>query len=297
MQSMTGFAVRRGAGLGQAWMWELRGVNGKGLELRLKLPDGIDALEPQVRARLQAALSRGNVSASLRLQRDGGDAAAGLQVDPGALEAAVHALRAAEAAATGAGVALAPSRASDLLMLRGVLSAPAEAADADALRAALLGDLDAVLTDFTADRAREGAALRTILLAHLGTIEGLLGTARTEAALRPAQVEAGLHAALARLKSLPEAPDAGRLAQELALIAVRQDITEELDRLDAHVVAARVLISDTAPAGRKLDFLAQEFMREANTLCSKAQSTGLTRVGLDLKSAIDQMREQLQNVE
>ncbi len=294
IQSMTAYASRSGALPGRGWSWELRGVNGRGLDLRLRLPEGIDGLEPAARAALAARLVRGNVSATLRMTRDEGEAA--LAVDPARLATALAALGTVAAAARAAGLDLAPVSASDILNLRGVLI-PAPAEGQEGLMAALTADLGLALDDFVAMRRAEGRALAAIIAGQLDRIEALLAEAAAAAHARRDEARATLTAALRRVfEDVPEA-DQTRVAQELALIALRTDVAEEIDRLTAHVAAARGLIAGSEPAGRRLDFLAQEFNREANTLCSKAQSAALTRIGLDLKAVIDQMREQIQNVE
>lgn len=296
MQSMTGFATRRGQGLGQVWHWELRGVNGKGLDLRLRLPEGIEGLEPALRARLAARLSRGHVSLTLRLARD--PSADPLRLNPAVLGAVLTALDRVGRAAVARGITLAPTSAAEILALRGVLDAASvEDEDMAPLRAALLADLDPLLDAFVAARRAEGAALSAVIAARIDRIEALTHEARAEAAARAPAVARTLAEALARVTAEAQGIDPARIAQELALIALRQDVAEELDRLTAHVAQARRHLADPDPVGRKLDFLMQEFLREANTLCSKSQSAGLTRIGLDLKTAIDQMREQVQNVE
>ncbi|NEX45151.1 YicC/YloC family endoribonuclease [Pseudotabrizicola algicola] len=296
--SMTGFAARKGQGAGYVWAWDIRSVNGKGLDLRLRLPDWIDGLELAVRAELQKALSRGNVSLSLKVSREqGGEAEAALLVKVPVLDAVLAALQRVEDAAMKAGVTLAQATAADVLAMRGVLETGAADEDTSALRAALLADLPALLADFAAMRAAEGAAMQGVIAAQLDQIAALTAAAQAEAEARRDTAAATLREALARVLDHAEGVDAGRLAQELALLAVKQDVTEELDRLGAHVAAARALLAEAGPVGRKFDFLMQEFMREANTLCSKAQALALTRIGLDLKTVIDQMREQVQNVE
>lgn len=297
MISMTGFAARRGGGLGYGWTWDLRSVNGKGLDLRLRLPDWIEGLELAIRAELQKALTRGNVSLTLKVAQDGGDDAAAFRLNPHQLSAALAALAEVEEAAMSAGLTLRQPTAADVLTLRGVLDQTQQDQDTAPLRAAILADLPGLLADFAAMRAREGAALSAVLTAQLDRIAALTAEAQREAATRAEAQAETLRDAMARVLSTTDAVDEGRLAQELALLAVKTDVTEELDRLAAHVDAARAHVSDTGPSGRKLDFLMQEFMREANTLCSKAQSLALTRIGLDLKTVIDQMREQVQNVE
>jgi uncharacterized protein (TIGR00255 family) len=297
MISMTGFAARRGGGLGYGWTWDLRSVNGKGLDLRLRLPDWIEGLELAVRAELQKALTRGNVSLTLKVAQDGGDDAAAFRLNPHQLSAALAALAEVEEAAMSAGLTLRQPTAADVLTLRGVLDQTQQDQDTAPLRTAILADLPALLADFAAMRAGEGAALAAVLNSQLDRIAALTAEAQREAATRSATQADTLRDAMARVLAATDVVDESRLAQELALLAVKTDVTEELDRLAAHVDAARAHVADPAPSGRKLDFLTQEFMREANTLCSKAQSLALTRIGLDLKTVIDQMREQVQNVE
>lgn len=297
MISMTGFAARRGGGLGYGWTWDLRSVNGKGLDLRLRLPDWIEGLELAVRAELQQALARGNVSLTLKVAQDGGDDAPAFRLSPHQLSAALSALAEVEQAAMAAGLTLRQPTAADVLTLRGVLDQTQQDQDTTPLRAAIMADLPPLLADFAAMRTREGAALAAVLFAQLDRIAALTAEAQREAAARTATQAESLREGVARVLAATDTLDEGRLAQELALLAVKTDVTEELDRLAAHVDAARAHVVDAAPSGRKLDFLMQEFMREANTLCSKAQSLALTRIDLDLKTVIDQMREQVQNVE
>jgi uncharacterized protein (TIGR00255 family) len=295
--SMTGFAARKGQGAGFGWAWDLRSVNGKGLDLRLRVPDWIDGLEAALRAELGRALGRGNVSLSLRVAREGGDAEAAMRVNPQALAAVLRALGEVEAAAMSAGVTLAQATAADVLGVRGVMETSAADEDMGPLRAAILADLPALLAEFNAMRAAEGAALQGVIAGQLDRIEALTGEARIEAEARREATAEALRDALAKVLANADGVDEARLTQELAMIAVKNDVTEELDRLTAHLAAARVLLAEGGPVGRKFDFLMQEFMREANTLCSKAQAMALTRIGLDLKTVIDQMREQVQNVE
>jgi uncharacterized protein (TIGR00255 family) len=296
--SMTGFAAARGQGAGHSWAWDIRAVNGKGLDLRLRVPDWIDGLELALRGELTRALQRGNVSLSLKVARDGlADGAEGLRVNTPALAQVLAALKQVEDAAMEAGVTLGQPTGADVLAVRGVLDTSSAEIDTAPLRAAILADLPALLRDFNAMRAAEGAALHAVITAQLDRIATLTAEAATEAQARRDASAATLRDALARVLANAEGVDETRLAQELALIAVKNDVTEELDRLSAHVQAARALLAEAAPVGRKFDFLMQEFMREANTLCSKSQALALTRIGLDLKTVIDQMREQVQNVE
>ncbi len=297
IRSMTGFAVRRGQGAdGSAWAWEMRAVNGRGFDLRLRLPEGIDGLEAGARKLVGAAVTRGSVTLSLRLERATGAAVA--RVDPQALSAALAALQQVRRGAEAEGLVLAPPAATDILALRGVLdTSGAVAPDMAALGADLLADLPALIGEFDAMRCQEGAALAAILTAQIDRIAALTVAAGAALGPRRAHLAEALREGLARLSETAPAADPARLEQELALLYVKSDVTEELDRLRAHVQAARGHLAQGGPVGRKLDFLTQEFNREANTLCSKAQSAELTRIGLDLKAVIDQMREQVQNVE
>lgn len=296
--SMTGFAARRGQGAGHSWGWDIRSVNGKGLDLRLRVPDWIDGLELALRGELAKAMGRGNVSLSLRVARDGmADGTEGLRVNVPALAAVLRAMAEVEQTAMDAGLTLAPANAADVLAVRGVLDTSAAEIDTAAVRAAILADLPPLLAEFATMRASEGAALHAIIAGQLDELARLTTAASVEAAARRDAASSALRDALARVLANADGVDETRLAQELALIAVKNDVTEELDRLTAHIAAARALLSEPGSVGRKFDFLMQEFMREANTLCSKAQSLALTRIGLDLKTVIDQMREQVQNVE
>lgn len=295
-QSMTGYATRRGQGAGYSWVWDVRSVNGKGLDLRLRVPDWIEGLEAQVRAALGKAASRGSISLGLKVSREAGDES-GLQVNKPVLRAMLKALNEVEAVAMETGITLGQASQADVLGLRGVLEQTSAEQDTGPLLKALVADLGPLLTDFTAMRTSEGAALHQVISAQLGQVSALTALAVTEAENRRAAAATSLRENLARVLDNADGADESRVAQELALLTVKSDVTEELDRLRAHIDAAQALLAETAPVGRKFDFLMQEFMREANTLCSKAQALALTRVGLDLKTVIDQMREQVQNVE
>ncbi|WP_170338598.1 YicC/YloC family endoribonuclease [Ruegeria arenilitoris] len=295
IKSMTGFASGKGALGPHSWSWELRSVNGKGLDMRLRVPDWLTGLEAALRADMSKQISRGNVTLSLRVARE--ETAAELKLNEGAMSAALDALAQAEELAVNKGVALAPSKASDLLMLKGMLDAAAEDDDPAPLVEALKSEFGSLLAEFVTMRRDEGQALASVLSAQLDQIQTLTEQATELAERRKEAMADTLRQNLARVMENSQGADPDRVAQELALIAVKADITEELDRLAAHVVAARALLEQEAPVGRKLDFLMQEFNREANTLCSKSQNSELTSVGLELKAVIDQLREQVQNVE
>jgi uncharacterized protein (TIGR00255 family) len=295
IKSMTGFATKSGTHGPHSWSWELRAVNGKGLDLRVRVPDWIPALESGLRKALAAGVARGNVTLGLRVMREEGGGA--LAVNMSQLATVLDALGRIEAAAMDAGVSLAPSKATDIVTMRGVLEQAVAEDDNDALATVLLSEFQDVLADFNAVRSTEGAALATVMRDQLAQIETLTDEAANLAQARGALTAAAMQRNLARVMDNVDAIEPDRIAAELALIAVKADITEEIDRLRAHVVAAHMLLDGSEPVGRKLDFLMQEFNREANTLCAKAQNNDLTRVGLALKAVIDQLREQVQNVE
>ena len=292
MKSMTGFAARTGAGLGFGWTMDIRGVNGKGLSLRTRVPDWIDGLDQAVRAAVTAEVPRGSVQISMRVTRDEGGS--GFTLDKGGLDAALSALAQVQDAALEAGLDVVAPSAAEVLSLRGVI--PTEGEVPEGLLQAIMADVKALLADFQGMRAQEGAQLKDTMTRALAEIAALTDASATALeARRDAQAE-GLRSALKRVAQ-EVSVDEARLAQELALIAVRSDVTEEVDRLRAHLDAAHALLGQDGPIGRKFDFLSQEFNREANTLCSKAQFAELTSIGLDLKVVIDQLREQIQNVE
>jgi len=293
---MTGFAALKGEAEGVRWRWELRSVNARGLDLRLRLPEGLDDLEPVLRKALAAALSRGNVSLGLRVHSDG--ATSGAVLDETQLERVILALKSVEQRAQNAGLALDSTSAAGILSLKGVLDAPDNSeSDQAGLVAALKADIKPLIDSFVAARAAEGRALEEILAGQLARIGKLVGSAADAAQARLQTTRETLTQNLAKVMENTDGADEGRVAQELAMLAVKADVAEEIDRLGAHIVAANELLQSDGSVGRKFDFLMQEFNREANTLCAKSGSGDLTRIGLDLKTVIDQMREQVQNVE
>ncbi len=294
-QSMTAYASRTGAHDGVSWQWEMRGVNARGLDLRLRIPDGLDGLEAAARSAMTKALSRGNVTLNLRLTRE--DASQALALDTAQLDRVLGALDTIQERAFSMGVTLGQPTAADVLATRGVVMTASRDDATPELLAALEADIAHVIADFVAMRKSEGAALQAVIAGQLDDIATLVDQAAKAADARRADVQTTLTTALRRIMDDISEIDETRIAQELALLAVKADVTEEIDRLRTHVAAAKILNLDPKPVGRKLDFLAQEFNREANTLCSKAGAAALTAVGLDLKAVIDQMREQIQNVE
>lgn len=291
---MTAFAHRRGQIGSLGFEWEARSVNGRGLDLRLRLPDGLEGLEPAVRSAVTARLTRGHVAVTLRLSRPLREGI--FAIDSEQLDRVLDGIRAVQARAREKGLTLAPPSVSDVLAQRGVVVMGA-ATEEEGLHGALLQGLDAVLDDLLAMREAEGRALARVIAEQVDAIARLVEEAAELARTRLEETRQKLPEALRRVTAELAHADEDRLAQELALIALRSDVTEEIDRLRVHVETARALVTDPKPAGRRLDFLAQEFNRETNTLCSKAGHAALTRIGLDLKAAIDQMREQVQNVE
>lgn len=291
--SMTGFADSQGALDNVRWRWEVKSVNGRGLDLRLRFPLGLDGIEQAARVLAGERFRRGNVQATLTFEPQDGSRA--LKVDTAALAAAVRIAREV-ASETG----LAPARVDGLLALKGVLvqdEALAIETPARAARdAALLESLSLAFDALVRARASEGAKLEAALAGLLGTIEELTRDAIAVAATIPARLRDKLLAQVNDLLASKEFPEE-RIVQEVALLAAKADVREELDRLAAHVEEARALIASCESVGRRLDFLAQELNREANTLCSKSADIQLTRIGLSLKTAIDQFREQAQNVE
>ena len=292
--SMTAVASRTGVLGNLTWAWDIRSVNARGLDLRLRIPDSLDGLEAHLRKTLGAALARGNVTLNLRLAREEG--ASTLSVDPAQLDVVLQALDQVQERAFEMGVTLAQPNAADVLNQRGVLTtAKTERDDADLIKA-LTADFEPLLAALQDMRGAEGAALHQVVTVQIDEIETLVADAAHAANARKPAMEKTLKTALQRVAEAVDF-DQPRIAQELALIAVKADVTEEIDRLIAHIAAARALLASDGPIGRKLDFLSQEFNREANTLCAKAGSPALTAIGLSLKSVIDQMREQIQNVE
>ncbi len=292
--SMTGFAESQGQIPSGKWRWEVKSVNGRGLDVRLRVPPGFDHLESPVRLLAAGRMRRGNLQISLDFEKTA--APGGLHVDRAALAAAVGLAEELAAAHPG----LAPARIDGLLALKGVIVPEDETALSDEAKAerdrALLESLGKAFAALAEARATEGKKLAAIMGGQADEIEKLTRKAATLAAAQPDAQRARLEAQLSDLMA-PGAVAPDRLEQEVALLAVRADVREELDRLAAHVGEARRLMGLNEPVGRKLDFLAQEFNREANTLCSKSADAALTRTGLDLKAVIDQFREQAANVE
>lgn len=293
LQSMTGFARLDGQIGRYQWAWELRSVNGKGLDIRLRLPPGFERLEAETRKHLGQVFSRGNVQASLSVQASAGKVEA--VINDAALDA-VMALR----ERLGDRIDPAPLKLDTLLSIRGVVDFKEEdegEGAVDALDQAVLQGLDKASASMKAMREREGEALRTVLGGQIDVIERLALVVELDPSRSPDQIRARLEAQIAALLDSPQGFDRDRLYAEVALMATKADVREEIDRLKAHVAAARELLAKGGPVGRKLDFIAQEFNRESNTICSKSNSAAVTAAGIELKVVIDQFREQVQNLE
>ena len=293
LTSMTGFARADGALGATTWTWEVRSVNGRGLDVRLRLPAGSEGLEPGVRAAVARRLVRGSLSVALNLRRS--DGATELRVNEAALGQLLIAVEGIRARLNAP-----PPRAELLLGIKGVIEVverEESAAEARARSEAILATLADALDELVRTRSAEGDRLAAVIAEQLDAMARLVGRIETEPSRSPAAIRQRLKEQIARLLETGAALEESRLLQEVALLATRADIAEELKRLAVHIAAARDLITAPRPAGRQLDFLAQELNREANTLCAKAADAEVTRAGLELKAVIDQMREQVQNIE
>ena len=293
IKSMTGFARADGTTGPLGWHWELRSVNGRGLDIRLRVPPGFESMEAQIREAVGQRIARGNLTISLNVKRAHGQVQ--IQLNEAALKQVLQALDRLKAS-----VPVGPPSAEALLGIKGVLELvePEESeAETQSRTQAMLASLSEAIDDLVRARAEEGRRLQAIVLDQLTTIEGLVATIERSPARSPAAVKQRLKEQVGRLVETGTSFEETRLYQEAVLLATRADTEEELKRLTAHIAAARQLLQSQEPAGRRMDFLAQEFNREANTLCSKANDADTTRAGLELKAVIDQMREQVQNVE
>ena len=293
LASMTGFARGQGGAGSYAWAWELKSVNSKGLDLKLRLPPGWEAVEPGVRARASEVLSRGSVFANLTVSREG--AAPVARINESALNAVLAALKGLEGKVAGA-----PPSLDGILALKGVMEvSEAEESESErsAAEAAVVAGFGEALKGLAEMRRIEGQALGKILSARLSEIGALAARAEAAPGRKPEAIKARLAEQVATLLEASQRFDADRLHQEAIMLATKIDIREELDRLAAHVAQAKKLIADGGPIGRKLDFLSQELNRESNTVCSKANDLELTNIGLELKAVVEQFREQVQNLE
>ena len=294
---MTGYARAQGSDERRRWVWEARSVNGRNLEIRCRVPQGFDRLENPARAAIGNRMKRGNVSLTLTIASE-------QQGKPLRINRALLAELAGLVEEVRKGTGAAAPTADGLLRVRGVIEEEEGADESEealaTLDRALSGTLDEVLKALAAARAAEGRALAVVIDRHVGEIEELCKRAADRAAAQIGTVRARFESQLAELLDRAPPLSEERFAQEVALLVGKADVREELDRLAAHIAQARTLLADARPdnpVGRKFDFLCQEFNREANTLCSKSADIELTRIGIDLKGAIERLREQVQNVE
>jgi uncharacterized protein (TIGR00255 family) len=293
LTSMTGFARASGVTGRLRWTWELKTVNGRTLDVRVRVPQGFDATEALARAAIAARLGRGTCYANLTTTRDGGTPT--VRVNRQALDTVVAALDLIKDH-----VEATPPSLDGLLAIRGVMEVVEPEEDESARQAeatSLLNGLQAAVSELVEMREGEGAALARVLHERLDELADLSSRAESLPAREPEAVKARLAEQLKALLDTGLTLDPERLHQEAVLLAGKADVREELDRLNAHIITARELIAAGGAVGRKLDFLSQELGREANTLCSKSNDIALTRIGLDLKATIEQFREQVQNVE
>jgi len=292
LSSMTGFSRESGFSAPIRWAWEIKTVNSKGLDLRLRLPPGFDSLDAPVRAAISKILARGACYANLTVTRESPSVTARINH-----ELLAHLMESLATMSRPENIG--PLTMDGLLGVRGVIETGEAEEDEAALvqaQAEILAGLGAALAQLQAMRDSEGAALCVVLTQRLDRIETLTRAADASPARQPQAVRERLRQSLAQLGDLGRLDDA-RLYQEAVLLAAKADIREELDRLHSHVVAARKLLADGGAVGRRLDFLAQEFGRETNTLCAKSNDASLTALGLELKVEVEQLREQAQNIE
>ena len=296
--SMTGFARvdgRMESPVALSWAWEARSVNGKSLDVRFRVPPGFDSLDAPARKLIPDVFSRGSVSVALTLT--GEPQTLGVRINEDVLNNLI-ALAAKKALSLPPGVS--GASLDGLMAIRGVIEPIEPQMDAAATAQrdqVLLDSLRKALQDLAKARREEGARLNSIMDGHLKTLADLVGAAAANSSAQPAAIKARFERQIAELTSGTAITTPERIAQEVAVLAVKADIREEIDRLKSHFEQARELLAAGGPCGRRLDFLTQELNREANTLCSKSQDVDLTRIGLDLKATIDQLREQIQNIE
>ena len=293
LSSMTGFARGHGVCDSYSWAWEIKSVNGKGLDLRLRLPPGWDAIEGPVRAKAAEALARGSIQAGLTVERSGAQPV--VRVNTAVLDAILATLR-----QIAPKIEASPPSLDGLLALKGVIEVSDSEEREDerrAAEAAVIAGFGQAIGALGEMRRHEGAALARVLTGRLDEIAALAGRAERAPGRQPEAIRARLAEQVATLLAQSDRFDADRLHQEAIMIAAKADVREELDRLAAHVAQAQHLIAQGGAIGRRLDFLAQELNREANTLCAKANDVELTNIGLELKAAVEQFREQVQNVE
>jgi uncharacterized protein (TIGR00255 family) len=293
LSSMTGFARAQGVSGAYAWAWELKSVNAKGFDLRLRTPQGWDAIDAPVRAKAAEALARGTVYGNLTIERQG--VTPTVKINEGVLNAVLGAVESLKSR-----IAAAPPSVEGILGLKGVIEVSEEEENVDqraAAETAAISGFGAALADLVKARRDEGAALARMLATRLDEIAALTDRAEKSPGRQADAIKARLSEQVAILLEASNRFDPDRLHQEAALLASKADIREELDRLRVHVTQGKKLLAAGGPVGRRLDFLSQELNRESNTLCAKSNDVELTNIGLELKSVVEQFREQVQNLE
>ena len=293
LASMTGFARSQGSSGAYAFEWELKSVNAKGFDFRMRLPAGWDSVEAAARKRAGEQLARGTVYANLTVKR--ADTAVSIRINNDVLDAVLNV-----AADLSARIAAKPPTVDGLLAIKGILdvSEPEDRADdRKSAEGAVLGAFDMAMADLVAMRRREGVSLQAVLAQRLDELAGLAARAEAAPGRKPEAIKARIAEQIALLVDGSERLDPERLHQEALLIAARADIREELDRIASHVAQAREMLAAGGAVGRRLDFLAQEFNREVNTTCSKSNDIELTAIGMEMKNVVEQFREQVQNLE
>ena len=292
LSSMTGIATKSGSSGPYDWFVELRGVNNKGLDIRARVPDWLVGLDQIVRKAIAADVARGSLQFWLKVSLAEGIVQR--QIDPTKLDQILTNAVYLAKRARDKGIEFAPIGLSDISSQNGFMDFEVGDLEKTGLKQMVLAELPKLIAQFQASRREEGQALHSVLESGVIEMERLLQRSAIAIETRADEFETNFTAAIVRLK---QDIDPERLAQEMAILAVKSDVTEEIDRLMAHIAAARTLLDSQEPVGRKFEFLMQEFNREANTLCSKSNSKSLTVIGLEMKVLIDQMREQVQNVE
>ncbi len=293
LSSMTGFGRAEGHIGNYSWVWEIRSVNGKTLDIRVRIPSGLDAMDQHIKSTLKDSIARGNVNVSLQLQKESGEPT--VEINTEALDKLVA-------------VAKDASKKHDLPMpsidrllgIRDVVAVTDTDEDEEAITArdeALKASFTEAVTSFKEARDREGKATFDMLSSIVDEIEMQVGEAETVAGSQPQEIKKRFEEKVAQFLDKNQGLEPERVTQELVILATKADVKEETDRLHAHISSARMLLKEKGPVGRKLEFLSQEFNRETNTLCSKSSDITLTNIGLALKSSIDQLREQILNVE
>jgi uncharacterized protein (TIGR00255 family) len=289
--SMTGFARVSGASGRHSWAWELKSVNGRGLDVRLRVPPGFDVLGEEARKLVQGQLARGSVQINMSLQSAATEMT--LKVNEAALGSLIAALNRVTLPNN-----MKPASLDGLLGVRGIVELAADEEDVlTALGPAMSANLADAVSALCVSRAGEGAAIHAMLSDQIYRIEKLVLACESHPSRTIEAIRERLAGQVALLIGNAAGLDASRLHQEAALLAVKADVREEIDRLKAHIAAARLMLQQGGAVGRKLDFLSQEFGRETSTLCAKANDVSLSAIGLELRTIVDQMREQVQNVE